>query len=203
MPLRVGVIVEGRGDLSSISILLRRIWNELLGGDAIEVLRPFRLPQGTLLTEEGLKKTVDAVKIKLGPDTPGGTRTLVLILIDAESNCPKHLAPRLVSWAKEARADADIACVLPYPMLETWFAAAAAYLAGANGLPTDLPVPSDPEGNHLGKAWLRSHLPGKYSETVDQPRFTARLDLAECRVRSASFDKLCRELTLRFSSSEA
>src|SRR4051794_10060623 len=124
MPLRVGVIVEGQGEYESIRILLERIWYELLGGDYIEVLRPFRQPQGTLLTEGGLRKAVEAVKIRLGPDTPGGPRTLVLVLIDAESNCPKLLAPQLVAWAQEARGDADIACVLPFPMFETWFAAA-------------------------------------------------------------------------------
>ena len=111
MALRVEAIFEGQGDHKSIRILLERFWYELLGGDYIDVMRPFRQPQGTLLKEEGLKKAVEAAKIKLGPDTPGGTRTLVLILIDAESNCPRDLAPRLVSWAKQARTDADIACV--------------------------------------------------------------------------------------------
>ena len=148
------------------------------------------------------KKAVDAVKIKLGTGHPRWLRTLVLILIDAESSCPKDLAPRLVSWAKDARADADIACVLPYPMFETWFAAAAASLAGVNGLPDDLPVPDDPEGNRVGKAWLRAQLPRKYSETVDQPRFAAKVDLFECRRRSASFGKLCRELALRLPPTE-
>ena len=93
MPLRVGVIVEGQGEYQAIRILLERIWYELLGGDHIDVRRPFRQPQGTLLREEGLKQAVDAVKIKLGPDATGGLRTLVLILIDAESRCPKDLAP--------------------------------------------------------------------------------------------------------------
>jgi hypothetical protein len=199
MPLRVGLIVEGQGEYAAVRTLLERIWYELLGGDFIEVIRPFRQPQGRLLQEEWLKKTVDAVKIKLGANLPEGMRSLVLILIDAETSCPKVLAPRLLGWAREARSDADIACVIPNPMFETWFAAAAASLAGVNGLPGELPVPTDPEGNRLGKPWIRSYLPRKYSETVDQPRFAAKIDLAACRENSASFDKLCRELTGRLS----
>jgi hypothetical protein len=201
MPLRVGLIVEGQGEYESIRTLLHRVWYEFLGGDVINVLRPFRQPLGKLLKEDGLKKAVDAVKIRLGPDIPGGERTLVLILIDSEGDCPKDVAPKLVGWAKEARSDADIACVLPHPMFETWFAAAAASLRGVNGLPADLAEPDDPEGQRLGKAWLRKRLPRKYSETVDQPRFAAGIDIGLCRQRSPSFDKLCRELEARLSRS--
>ena len=197
MPLQVGVIVEGQGEYEAIRKLLERIWHELLNGDYIEVLRPFRRPQGTLLKEAGLKTAVNAVKIKLGPESAEGPRKLVLILIDAETACPKELAPRLLKWAQEARADADIACILPSPMFETWFAAAASSLAGVNGLPADLTTPEDPEEKGLGKGWIKKLLLRKYSETVDQPRFAARIDLAACRRNSPSFDKLCRELARR------
>src|SRR5262249_30736526 len=132
MPLHIGVIVEGQGEYQAARCLLERVWYELLGGDFIDVLRPFRQPQGTLLQEEGLKHAVDAVKTKLGREEPGGARKLVLVLIDAEEQCPKELAPRLLEWARQARSDADIACVLPNPMFETWFVAAARSLAGVN-----------------------------------------------------------------------
>lgn len=155
----------------------------------------FRQPQGNLLKEDGLKKAVDAVRIKLGPADSDGPRKVVLVLMDAEKACPKELAPRLLEWAKQARSDADISVVLPNPMFETWFVAAAASLAGVNGLPADLQTPDDPEGQRQGKSWIKKKLPQlKYSETVDQPRFAARFDLSLCRRNSPSFDKLCREL---------
>jgi hypothetical protein len=200
MPLRVGVIVEGQGEYEAVRVLLGRIWCDLLlQKDYIEVLRPFRQPQGKLLKEEGLKAAVDAVKIKLGPETPDGPRKLVLILIDSEGECPRTLAPQLLKWAREARSDADIACVLPHPMFETWFAAAASSLAGVNGLPPDLVTPQDPEEKKLGAGWVVKNLPRNrsYAKTVDQPRFAAKMDLALCRQNSPSFDKLCRELAGR------
>ncbi len=131
---------------------------------------------------------------RLPPDT---FQRLVLILIDSEGKCPKKLEPELVAWANEARSDADIACVLPHPMFETWFVAAASSLAGNSGFPADLTVPDDPEGNKLGKGWIKKKLSRKYSETADQPRFAAKIDLALCRQNSPSFDKLCRELEKR------
>jgi hypothetical protein len=199
MPLRVAVVVEGHGEDGSIRPLLVRIWYELLGGDQLDVLRPFRGHQGTLLKETGLKAAVDAARIKLDNRPPDGFHKLVLVLIDSEGSCPRELAPRLLAWAREARADADIVCVLPHPMFETWFVAAAASLAGFNGLPADLAAPEDPEGQGLGKTWIKKQLPRKYSETIDQPRFTAKMDLALCRQCSPSFDKLCREFQRRLS----
>jgi hypothetical protein len=197
MPLQVGVIVEGQGEYAAVRKVLERVWYELLNGDYIDVLRPFRQPQATLLKEAGLKAAVDAVKIKLGPESADGPRKLVLILIDAEEQCPRDLAPQLLQWAREARSDADIACVLPCPMFETWFVAAVSSLAGVNDFPADLATPADPEGNSLGKGWVKKHLPRKYSETVDQPRLAAAMDLTVCRQNAPSFDKLCRELQSR------
>jgi len=49
VPLRVGLIVEGQGEYKAVRTLLHRVWYELLGGDFLDVIRPFRQPQGTLL----------------------------------------------------------------------------------------------------------------------------------------------------------
>jgi Domain of unknown function (DUF4276) len=197
MPLRIAVIVEGHGEDGAIRPLLERIWYEFLKGDQLDVLRPFRRPQGMLLQEAGLKTTVDAAMIELTRQPPDGFQRLVLILIDSEGKCPENLAPQLLTWGREARTDADIACVMPHPMFETWFVAAASSLAGERGFPADLIAPDDPEGNKLGKGWIKKKLPRKYSETADQPRFAAKIDLTLCRQNSPSFDKLCRELENR------
>jgi hypothetical protein len=198
MPLRVGAIVEGHGEVAALRTLLQRVWFELLGGDALEVI-PFRQRQESMLKAGGIEATVDAVKIALDNHPPDAFAKLVLILIDSEGDCPRDLAPRLQGRARAARSDADIACVLPHPMFETWFVAPAASLAGCNGLPAGLTTPDDPEGNGLGKAWIKRRLSrGRaYTGPVDQPRFAARMDLAACRLASPSFDKLCRELAQR------
>ena len=129
-------------------------------------------------------------------------RRLLLLMIDTEGhreNCPKTKAPELAKWAREERSDAatEIACVLPNVMFETWFAAAAESLRGRNDLPTDLPKPEDPEREGLGKPWVKKHLPRKYKETVDQPRFVGHMSLTECSGSSRSFRKLVKELQQR------
>jgi Domain of unknown function (DUF4276) len=197
MALRIAVIVEGHGEDTAVRSLLQRVWYEHLNGDALDVLRPLRKPQGQLLQETGLKKAVDAAKIDLDRRPPDEFNKLVIILIDSEGKPPCQLAPQLLQWATEARSDADIACILPHHMFETWFAAAAASLAGQNDLPADLVAPVEPEKNGLGKGWLKKQLPRKYIETIDQAHFVGRMDLQQCRQNSPSFDKLCRELEKR------
>jgi hypothetical protein len=203
MPLRVVVIVEGHGEDGAIRTLLERVWYELLGGDYIEVI-PWRGKQGQLLLAEGegLRPVVEAAAIKLHATERTDFRRLLLIMIDTEGrpeNCPRTRAPELVAWARQERSDAatEIACVLPNVMFETWFAAAAASLRGKNGLPNDLPKPADPEAEGAGKGWLKNHLPRKYKETVDQPRFVGHMSLTECRDSSRSFRKLVKELQER------
>ncbi len=197
MPLRVVAVVEGHGEDGAVPTLLTRIWYELLDGDAIEVIT-WRSDQGRLMKKKTLKPVIEAAAKKLHQTAKTDWERLVLIMVDSEGeHCPADFGQKLLKWAKEFRADTEIACVMPNPMFETWFAAAATSLRGKNGLPDDLPKPDDPEGDGLGKGWIRKHLARKYKETVDQPRFVGHMSLSECRDSSRSFRKLCQELTKR------
>jgi hypothetical protein len=189
MPLRVVAIVEGHGeDEGAVRRLLERTWYELLTGDFIEII-PWRAKQGQLLKKETLATVVEAATIKLHETEGEETARLLLILIDSEGECPAKSAAKVLDWATQVRSDTSIACVMPNPMFETWFAAAADSLRGKNGLPSDLPKPKDPEAEGIGKGWLKKHLP------VDQPRFVSQMDLNECRSASRSFRKLCKVLS--------
>jgi hypothetical protein len=191
------VIVEGHGEGEGIRTLLQRIWYELLQQvDYIEVI-PWRAPQGRLRQQEGLRSVVDAAATQLHYTDQADLRRLLLILIDTEGACARTVGAELLHWASEFRSDTDIACVMPNPMFETWFAASAASLRGRNGLPADLAKPDDPEKVGLGKGWVKRHLPRKYVEPVDQPRFVGHMSLTECRDSSRSFRKLVKELERR------
>jgi hypothetical protein len=200
MTLYVAAIVEGEGKQRCLPRLLHRVWGELLlASERLHVEPPFRKPRSNIVRQDHLAKFVSEayLKVQQAARKDSAARLLVLILADAEDDCPKEVAPKLIGWAKGARADADIVCIMPNPMYETWFAAGVASLAGINGLPSDITEPDGAEANRLGKGWLKKHLQQKYKETVDQPAFTARMDLSRCRLRSPSFDKLCRELEAR------
>ncbi|GAG17177.1 unnamed protein product [marine sediment metagenome] len=128
---------------------------------------------------------------------------MVLVLIDADKDPPCILGPELLASAREVDVRADVSCVLANIEYETWFVAAAKSLHELLKLPPDTQIPEDPETRRLGKAWINDHFRGtKYSETIDQPRMTALMDLSRCRARSPSFDKLCRELEKRIGPTD-
>ncbi len=163
---------------------------------------PIRRSRGKFLkeAEKDLEKAVALAALKLAQEGGG----LILILVDAEDDCEKlgSLGPLLLARAKVARPDLDISCVIANVMFETWFVAAAESLTNYLNL-DGVEIPDDPEFARAGKGWIKKHMKtGHYSETVDQPSLTAKMELGLCRRRSRSYDKLCRELELRLKQTQ-
>jgi hypothetical protein len=69
----------------------------------------------------------------------------VLILIDADDDCPAQLALQLLSRAQARRRDRAMRVVLAKREYEAWFIAAAESLGGHRNLLPDLIPPDDPE----------------------------------------------------------
>lgn len=211
MNVYVAPIVEGQTEQRCVERLLHRIWMELLQRpERLQVLEPFRGHRDSLVHPDGsvLSASVQKAFLKLQAKTrkDSEARSLLLILLDAESDCPAELAPRLLGTARQARPDATIACVLAKRMFENWIVAGATTLAGVNGLPDPLDPPDDPE-NHNGASWLEQQLRSqkqtrRYEKTVDAAVFVQKISLEHCRDRSPSFDKLCRELALPLQSEQ-
>lgn len=194
--LCVAPIVEGHGEDKAVRILLQRIWSELLGQDYIHVLRPIRGSRHKLVRREDLERAITLAASKLELTCDPGDPRLILVLLDADSDPTCVLGPKLLSYAEEIRPDADVTCVLADVEYETWFVAAAESLRDFLDFPET--TADTLEKPRAGKRWIQKHFKQpKYSETLDQPRMTAKMDLALCRSRSNSFDKLCRELEAR------
>jgi len=207
MTLYIVPVVEGQTEQGCLERLLHRVWHELLGQpERLQVVEPFRghrdelvHPNGVVLTET-LQKAF--VKLLSKSRRDAQTRRLILILLDAEGDCPATLAPRLLEVARKALpADTPLSCVLAKRMLENWIVAGASSLAGVNDLPDPLPARDQIE-NCSGAAWLEAQLRSKsnarkYKKTVDAEPFVRAMALQECRENAASFDKLCRELEAR------
>ncbi|MEE9293948.1 MAG: DUF4276 family protein [Phycisphaerae bacterium] len=199
--LRIAPIVEGHGEYEAIRTLLWRIWVDLIGGEHVEVIRPIRKPRSKLVKKEELGRAVELAVAKLRVGTVCADHALVLVLVDADKDPPCRLGPCLLQYAKDARSDADVCCVVANVEYETWFVAGAESLADYLNLPSPQDIPLSPEELGVGKSWVEKYFRGtRYSETIDQPRMTAKLDLEQCRSRSPSFDKLCRELEKRLAS---
>lgn len=194
--LIVAAIVEGHGEAkSAIRTLVTRVWTELLAAEFVNVLRPIRQPRSKLVQREGLLKAIDLAHLKLSEIT-SADRRLILVLFDADEDLPCVLAPALLDIVRNDRAHLDVAIVLANQEFETWFAAAAESLTAFFDLAVTPPA-VDPEAAGQRKGAVRRWMHGQYSETIDQVKLTQAMDLRLCRARSASFDKLCRELGKR------
>jgi hypothetical protein len=203
-------IVEGHTEAGYVERLLQRVWTTLLGAPLrLQVLPPCRGKRDKLINPDfrDLAEKIEEAHEKLAQGLrrdPSG-RGLLLLLLDAEGDCPAKLAPRLLEAAKKMRSDADISCILAKRMFENWIVAGASALTGVNDLPDTLPARGQFE-DRSGAAWLDSQLRGgkrarKYKKTSDAEPFVRAMNLQECRDNCPSFDKLCRELEGRLLQS--
>ena len=204
-------IVEGQTEQKCLEKILHRVWRELLGQlGHLQVIEPFRAQRDRLIDpktavlETTVQKALPKLRAKAGTDD----RLLMLILTDAEQDCPATLGPALLARAKAALpSEIDVSCVVAKRMLENWFVAGSSTLGGVGGLPESLPSRRAACEDISGKNWLENQIRSvdptrKYKETVDSLEFAKVVNLAECRANSPSFDKLCRELEARIPPPE-
>ena len=195
MILHVSCIVEGHAEESALPILLRRLWQELVPNLDLRIVRPIRRSRKKLIKPNELEKAVDFAARQVMPPRA------VLVLIDADDDCPAELGPQLVLRAKQARSDVATGVVLAKREFEAWFLAAIESLGGRRGLAQDLKVVSDPESMRDAKGALTRNMAGSqaYSPVPDQSALTAVFDMKLARQRSDSFDKCWREVERLFA----
>lgn len=179
-------LVEGDGDAAAVPVLLRRIiqayYPDALG---IQVGRPLVAHGRTrLLGEYG--KFLGYARAK------GGQCRGVLVLLDADEDCPKDLACELAGRA--------LACNLPYPLAvvvarceyEAWLLASASEMKDRLPRADRVKVPADLEGVRNPKSLLTEMMgPGRaHKETIDQARLSAKLNLSLAEENCRSFRRL-------------
>jgi hypothetical protein len=186
--MRIACVVEGHGEVESVPILIRRVGERCDPPVYPRVERPIRLPASKLRRPDELRRAVQLAAARAGE---GGS---VLVLMDADDDCPAELAPALLE-AVGPRADVKVGLVLAKREYEAWFLAGLASLRGYRGVKEDVEPPEDPEAIRGAKEWLRARMRegATYSPSLDQPALTNRLDLELAR-RADSFDKCVREI---------
>jgi hypothetical protein len=182
-------IVEGHGEVTAVPILIRRIVAHYAPDAYTQVEQPIRISRSGLVQPGGLERTVE-LAARRTKTTDG-----ILILLDADDDCPRELAAALSARAKAARPDRSIAVVLANREYEAWFLAAALSLRGKRGLSEEMEPPPDPESIRDAKGWLAHKAADglSYRPTIDQPALTDLFDLEQAYA-ARSFRKLVKEV---------
>ena len=177
-------IVEGQGDETSVPVLLRRLRDEAQLWE-LEIGRPHRRRRTQLVRRDSLQAAVQVAA--LHEDCAG-----ILVLFDADDDCPKDLGPTLEGWAREVSGQRPCAVVMANREYEAWFLASIEALRGYAGILPDAASHSNPEAPRDAKGELERRMSRtvSYSATVDQVALTARLDLESAYRRCRSFRKL-------------
>ncbi len=182
--MKIQPIVEGQGEIAAVPLLLRRLCHEAQAG-MIEIAKPHRRRRSQLVKKDHLQTAVRVAA--LSQDCAG-----ILILFDADDDCPGELAPVLERWAREAAGGKPCVVVLANREYEAWFLASIESLRGAAGILENAEPHPQPELPRDAKGELERRIArsGGYSPTVDQAKLTANLDLALVYRRCRSFRKL-------------
>lgn len=123
-----------------------------------------------------------------------GASGWILVLLDADDDCPAQLSANILARAREVVPHRSVSVVIANREYEAWFIAAATSLDGQRGFSYSAVERIEPERNRDAKGWLKKHMAnGRYDEITDQPALSARLGLEEARSNSRSFRKLCEE----------
>lgn len=189
--VKISAIVEGDGEVIALPILLRRISHWHTPECQTQILTPIRVPRMRFLNRpEEFSRHLQLAASKCGE------HGWILILLDADDDCPKVLGKQLHDRACKVVPHRQIAVVLANREYEAWFIAAAVSLDGQRGLQIaaeDTTV--DAERPRDAKGWLAQRKSDRsgYHEVTDQPALSARMDLQMAFEHSRSFRKLCSE----------
>lgn len=186
---KIIAIVEGRGEVATVPVLLRRIAAEVSPLPHVSVLPPIRVDRNKVTSPDELERMVGIASNRSGPDGR------ILILLDADKDCPARLGPELLRRTRAARSDRHIRVVIPKSEFESWFLASIESLGGLRGIDPSLAAPSDPESVRDAKGWLTARMPNSrsYRPARDQAALTDAMHFKSAR-SAPSFNKLWRDV---------
>lgn len=187
--MAVATIVEGDGEVAALPVLLRRINNWQTPDVAVQVTKPIRVRRDRFLNRgDEFRRYLLLAAAKCGENG------WILVLLDADDDCPAELGARILERARVCVPHRRVSVILAKREYEAWFIAAAESLHGQRGFSFNPAESVDAEVPRDAKGWMKARMMGGfYGEKTDQPAFSERMDLQQAFDRSRSFRKLCSE----------
>lgn len=185
-------IVEGEGDAAALPNLLTRILYETLG--RYDLGMPGRGPKNAhgknnLTRPGGVERFVQLALTEA--DCAG-----VLVLLDADDDCPVTLAQGLAERIRTMGVPCPVAVVVATVKFENWLVASLDTIVGQDlgdgqGLAAATSPPDDPEACNALRTLEEAMPAGRiYKKSTDQLAMARLLDTTTAAERSRSFRRL-------------
>jgi hypothetical protein len=180
-------IVEGHGEVSAVPILIRKL-SQFMAVYDIRIGTPIRRPRSKLVKRETLEQAIELAKIQAGCRA-------ILVLFDADDDCPKTLGPNLQQWALQVARPLTCSVVLANREYEGWFLSCIESLRNCRGI--SISATSEPNSEFIrdakGKLEEKMSEGRKYLETADQAALSDTADWKSVHQSSRSFRKFTKE----------
>ncbi|WP_433975225.1 hypothetical protein [Tunturiibacter lichenicola] len=188
--LKVGIIVEGEGEVKAAPLLIRRLAQSRNPAQELST-EVRRIPKSKLLRPCEFENAIEVLSRQIGRSNP------ILVVLDADDDCPVDLALGLLSRARTAHGDIKVSLVVANREYEGWFLAAASSLARKGHIRSPFKIVVNCESVRGAKEWITTQRSqgDPYVPTRHQAIFSAVIDLNEAR-GAPSFRKLEKEVAL-------
>jgi hypothetical protein len=185
-------IVEGKSEVEGLRGLLNRIVYEVLNETGVQIATPFLVKRYLVVKDGRLESAIDAaIRDRQEKGVEVGA---ILVLLDADEDCPVEVAKRLNERARSA-TKFPISVVLADRAIESWFLGAKESLRGVCGIARDAIAPENAECLPNPKRRLSNNISGgRYRERRDLPTLAERIDIRLCGDRCRSFRKFVKEV---------
>ena len=182
-------VVEGDGDAAAFpELLVRILWNIYDRHDVSVAQGKTKVVKAN--SRQKLENRLDSF-LKHAQKKPGCGA--ILILVDADDECPVTLAKRLSQRCNDIGTSCPVQIVCARRSYESWFLASLDTIKGRHDIPDTAALLRDAEEVPNPKRWLTDQMPSgqAYKETSHQASLSSAIDLDLARLNSRSFRRLC------------
>lgn len=199
--LTIVPVVEGDGDAVALPELLIRILREKYG------LYDVSVAQGKtrVVKANGRHNLENKLEKFLRHAQNKPSCGAILIVVDADSDCPLELADQLSQRCARIGTTCPVQIVCANRSYESWFLASLSTIKGRHDISKTAALMGDPEAVPNPKQWLSSQMPSgqAYKETTHQAPLSRVIDLDLAHRSSRSFRRLCHALEQLAASIDA
>ena len=185
-------VVEGAGDVAALPDLLGRILRERFNRTDVFVAQG----KSGVVTTNGRQKLESKLENFLRHAQNKPECDAILVLLDADDDCPVNLAQRLWERGKRLGLTSPVEIVCAHRSYESWFLASLDTIKGQRGISDTAVLSQAAEDVSSPKQWLTDQMPPgqAYKETIHQASLSRSIDIVEAHKNSRSFRRLCHAL---------